>query len=467
MRARRAGHGLAVLAIWAALGCGSDRGATARGADEATGAGRQAPVGADVDGGADSRTLELDRVVGRALAVVSGLRELPAKKPVQGQLIERQAMLDYVRRQLKKEIPPAVLRASEELLYAFGTVSASFDYERNLLKMMGSQLAGYYDTDDETMYLAADLGEAERRATLSHELVHALQDQHYDLGALVEWKEDASDVQGAIHALAEGDATSAMMDELLSDRGLRAVDVPDKLLSAEARGSIELLPELADVPMILKRSLVAPYADGLELVHHLRRRGGWAAVDAVWKKPLGSTEQLLHPTKLEAREPPETVPIPAAGAQGPTKLAYHDVLGEQSLRILFEEWMPRAAAVSAASDWAGDRIAVYSDGGDRHAVAWRVRYDNERAALRGLEAFATGALRSGASDTTAARDAGLASRAGKVCRDRPEHGPFAAVRRARDVAVVLGPYRRRGQAVTGDGSCSVALVWAQVVAGQQ
>ena len=35
----------------------------------------------------------------------------------------------------------------------------------------GTQLAGYYDPDVETMYLAGDLAPAEQNATLAHELV--------------------------------------------------------------------------------------------------------------------------------------------------------------------------------------------------------------------------------------------------------------------------------------------------------
>ena len=73
-----------------------------------------------------------------------------------------------------------------------------------LVKLLGAQLAGFYDPDEDRMYLAADLGEAERLATLAHELVHALQDQHYQLGRRLKYREGASDQQAALHALAAG-----------------------------------------------------------------------------------------------------------------------------------------------------------------------------------------------------------------------------------------------------------------------
>ena len=62
------------------------------------------------------------------------------------------------------------------------------------------------------MYLASDLQDRAADATLAHELVHALQDQYYDLGPRLSYQPEANDRESAVQALAEGDATSAMMD---------------------------------------------------------------------------------------------------------------------------------------------------------------------------------------------------------------------------------------------------------------
>jgi len=424
--------------------------------------------------GAPRADAQANRVVQAALERVAKLRELAAVGPVRGKYVSRAEMVEYVRRQLRTEIPPEVVTASGELLFALDTVGERFDYEQSLLALMGSQLAGYYDPEDETMYLAEDLGGAERRATLAHELVHALQDQHYDLGALVKWHDDASDSQGAVHCLAEGDATSAMMDELLADRGMKAIDLSSSAFGLEARAMTELMPDIAEVPSILKRSIVAPYIDGIELVHFLRRRAGWAAVDAVWKNPPATTEQVLHPEKLLKREAAENVPIPPPPPGGPSKLTYHDVLGEQSIELLFEEWMPRAKAVAAATGWAGDRLGAYVEG-RRWAALWRIRYDDEAAAVRGLEAFARGLLRpeldtvasaSAARDFVPAATAEAEARPGRLCRERTQRGPFAVQRRGRDIAVVVGPYRRAESHAVSDGRCAQALAWAAAGLGQ-
>ncbi|MBK7578734.1 MAG: hypothetical protein IPI67_00895 [Myxococcales bacterium] len=428
------------------------------------------PLVEAVDAGVGaSPEAEADRIVAGALRVVERHRELAAKGPVKGHSISRAEMVAFVKKELATEVPPAIIGAETQMLFALGVVPASFDYEESLLELMGSQLAGFYDPKQKAMFLARDLPPAERSATLAHELVHALQDQHYDLEKRLKFREDSGDEQSAIHALAEGDATSAMLDHVLATRGLRAVDVSDEIISLEARGAIELSMESANVPGILKRSVVSPYIDGLSFVNWSRRRGGWASVDAIWRDLPSTTEQLLHPEKYVSREKAEPVPIPSAPPGGPTEVIYRDILGEQSVRILLEEWMPRRAAAESASDWAGDRVAVFRKE-NQYALAWHLRYDNEAAATRGLAAFARGVLRpAGArpAEYVSPDRAKAAAKAKHVCAERSAAGPIAAVLAGRDVALVAGPFAREGAGPKGLSKCAEATRWAGAVAKQR
>ncbi len=434
----------------------------ARSADPA----RPAPAVQDPDSAADM-------VVARALREVSRLRQLPPKGPVRGKLVSRAEMVAHVRRDMLSEVPPDAMAGQAEMLFALGTVPPDFDYERSLMELMTAQLAGFYEPKDKTMYLSADLAPSERKITLDHELVHALQDQYFGLGSLLEYRDDASDAQSAVHALAEGGATSAMLDAMLAPKGKRATDLPDGAVGIEARGSIELSPAAANVPDILKRSIVSAYVDGIRLVHWARRRGGWAAVDALWAHRPTTTEQLLHPAKLVAHEVGDSIAVPLPDPAGPSKVLYHDIEGEQSVRLVFEGWMPRGKAAKAASGWDGDRGAVFRDG-HRIAFAWHLRYDTREAAQRGLEAFARGVLAMARADRTGHPDAVFvgpkaahaAVKGGSVCRARRLAGPFAVVRSGRDVAVTAGPYLRNPAGPRSDGACAAALKWARAVVAQ-
>ena len=403
--------------------------------------------------------------ISRALELLGRVRQLPPKRPVKGEVIGRAEMVERVKRSLRDEVPADAVEAQAEMLFALGAVPADFDYEGSLLELVEDQLAGFYEPDDETMYLGEDLGETARWATLAHELVHALQDQYYDLGARVEYREDGTDEQSATHALAEGDATSAMFDVL---QGRPSTEIPESSLAWVFRGSAALSSG-GDVPDLLKRSLVSPYVDGLRLVQWARRRGGWDAVGAIWSRPPTSTEQVLHPEKWEANEPPRRVAVPP-GPSDEWELDYRDVMGEQSLRLVFEEWMPRFRAEAAASDWGGDHVAIYSKGSKR-AMAWRVVFDEEQAAHEAAVAFARGVLGAGRVGSVAGGFAATweegesALRKGVVCVERAERGPFAVLWSGLGVGVVGGPYdRQEGRPVLSAGTCSGVKQWLTRVA---
>lgn len=418
-----------------------------------------------------AKDAEAERTVARALKYVSALRELDALGPVNGRIISRDEMVQRVEHSLDTEIPPAVVSASGEILFALGTVPVSYDYRGGLLAVMRSELLGFYEPREKTMFLGGDLRGQDLDATLWHELVHALQDQHYGLGKMLTWSDDAGDWQGALHALAEGDATSAMLDALFADKGMRAPDLPDSMMDLQGALSAGTVLQ---VPPIVKRSVVAPYMDGLAFVNALRRRGGWAAVAAAWQRLPTSTEQILHLDKYDAQEPPDPLPALAASPSGPTPLAYSDVYGEETLRILFEEWMPARAAREAAGGWAGDRVSAFSDGA-LTSVAWHIRYDTDAAAVTALRAFARGALapedkpvddRGRLSEFVSASEAEHATRAGQLCRERHTRGPFAVLRQRRDLIVTLGPYRRSPEGAHSEGNCKAALSWAAALMTQ-
>ena len=400
-----------------------------------------------------------------ALDYVSQIRQLPAKSAVNGRLIGRSEIQQYISAQLDEEIPPDLLQATEALLYGLGTVDADFDYRASVIALMSSQLLGFYDPKQKTFFVGGDLGGEEADVTLWHELVHALQDQHYDLSKLTDWQPDLGDSQAAVHALAEGDATSAMLDAMLKPRGGSALELPEGLMSAQS----VLGSATSAAPPVLVRSLLAPYVDGLAFTNYLRRRGGFAAVDEAWRTPPVSTEQLLHPEKFLAHEAPMVVPLPPGPAHAPQlKERFHDVMGEQTVRLLLEEWLPARTAAEAASDWGGDRLSVFADDARKQwAVGWHVRFDSPASAERAFIAFARSLpMTERPRPTGTAPDSPAAAKRfrDKVCRPRHGQGAIALVRRGADLAVTAGPFERNPAQVAADPGCAAALAWAEKLA---
>lgn len=412
-----------------------------------------APRAAPTSDPPHGRRRTLDRGIASAITQVVRLRHLALEAPLKTQIVNRDALVRRALEELDVGFPAAVAAATSDIFYALGLVNSSFDYRRETAALLGHELGGLYVGRDRTLYVDAGLHGDEGRAALAHEIVHAIQDQHFGLDRFAAWHDDATDVESAAHAFAEGEATSVMFDAILERSGKTALDIADDEI-IEDIGSGESTND-ATQPGVLARSLVAPYVDGTLFVHRLRRAGGWAAVNSVWSRLPESTEQLLHADKWASREAPESVPIPLP-ADATSRVLYHDVLGEQGVRIVVAEWNTPTESALAASDWSGDRIAVFADG-DQRSVAWHIRYDSPDASARGFKAFTRSPnfSRGTALDLDDAR-----------CAERADRGLIAIVVAGRELTIVSGPLVR-GYAVVPSGRCDAAVARARAVAAQQ
>ena len=422
---------------------------------------------------------------GRAVSVDSELREVAAVRqlqslaPVTGRSISDDDLMRLLENSFRENMPERVLEGTGTALRALGVVPFDFQYEATILRLLRSDLAGLYDPDYKALFLRTQLRGDALRATLLHELVHALQDQHYNLGDLTRYRDDGGDRASAVSALAEGDATSAMFDGMLAAHGKTALDLPDDLL-AQQFASASALDE-GGAPPLIRRSLLAPYVDGLRFVQALRRRGGFSEVDRVWKNLPTSTEQILHLEKYDAHERsldvelPLPPPVMPGSSEQPWRAFFHDVFGEQSLRLVLEEWLPFPQAAAAAAGWGGDRIAVYEQGSGattETATAWVIQLDAGvepdllfAAVSAGVQAQrtpSTSMFPLAPPSPRGPHDRRPSLPDAQLCGQRDLGGPIAAGRQGRRLAIVAGPARPDGRNSTG---CAATLAWlARVLA---
>lgn len=399
-----------------------------------------------------------ERLIARMLKRVTRARGIDAKKGIPGVVLSRADLIARVKEHVAKEIPPEAIRNEGNVLKLFGFIPTRFDYEAAEFALLEAQLAGYYEPADGTMYMAADLGDADADATLAHELVHALQDQRWDLKARSRYRPGDGDRSSAVSALAEGDATSAMFDVMLAmaNKNVKASDLPDETFSEQIRESMNTGPT-AGSPHIMRSSLAAPYIYGTLFVNALRRRKGWDDVNRAWDDAPTTSEQILHVDKWDAREIAAPLSTPVATSLGAGwSVADADVYGELGVRLTFEEWMadPADAAIAAAG-WGGDR-GVLLQNGERVAFAWRIRFDDapgqsDAFAKRAFDAVAS-ALRKSASKTSITTPTFF-------CFERPDRGPFAIARSGKEIVFVAGPATIAAGTWSSAGTCSLAKTW--------
>lgn len=194
------------------------------------------------------------------------------------------------------------------------------------------KLAGWYEIDTARLVLVEGRGETFSRGALTHELLHALQDQNWNLLSLQQ-QALTTDQKRALEGLIEGEAMLAVAELLDYDF--------EQHTRFPATGPIERS----------RYEKIFNYGSGLKFVNWLRSKGGWAAVDQAWKNPPRSTAQVLHPDSYPIIE---TESIPFAPVEG--ELLEQDQLGEFELRwLLVKEETTRAMADQLASMLVRDR----------------------------------------------------------------------------------------------------------------
>ncbi len=462
MRLRASALGLVLGALAVAVAaCGGGGAAPARPVEmvpivaprTSSDAGAQASADPAKDGGAGDLVESDDpdiRAMLKKLAVVRGLKP---KKPVPGVELGRKDLIAKIRSKVEREIPPEAIRREGDVMKLHGFIPPEMDYLDETMKLLEAQLAGFYEPKDGTMYIAGDMDEMNSTATLAHELVHALQDQYWDLKSRSDYKPGESDKQTALACLAEGDATSVMTDVILRRMKMTALDQSDDDYDDQMRASMNVGAS-RKVPKAMRTSLVVPYVEGIKFVHALRRMGGFTMVDSAWRDPPTTTEQVMHIEKWRAHEAPLTVKVPTAAALGAGfVLDQEDTSGELGLRTAYEEWVSRRDAADIATGWGGDRGALYIRG-DEVASMTHVRYDQGARPVNKL--FET-------------LVAGLTDKLGKpaikrtdfVCFERKDTGPLAVRFSGDDLAVSAGPARRTLTTWSSAGRCAKAESWTR------
>lgn len=416
---------------------------------------RTAPIG-------ESREV---RLIARMLRRVEAARGLAVKKPVPGVLLNRPALIARVKSHVSRELPPEAIRNEGLALQLLGFVPTQFDYEAAEYQLLQDQLAGYYEPADGTMYMASNLGDDEAEATLAHELVHALQNQRWNLEERSKYRPGDGNRSEAVSALAEGDATSAMFDVMIAraaGASKTALDLPDEVFAEQIRAGMNQGPG-ANAPHVMRTSLAAPYIYGTIFIHALRRSGGWDAVNRAWDNPPTTSEQILHLDKWTAHEPPLHVGPPTFAVLGAGwQAADEDSEGEIGARIAFEEWIDPRTAAEASAGWGGDRGVLVMNG-DRAAFAWRLRFDAARTGERKDD----GAARAYAAVTRGLERSLGAAKSGdptSVCRERADRGPLAVSRAGNELVVVAGPASTDAAGWKSAGDCALAQKWIREIA---
>jgi len=324
---------------------------------------------------------ELRAEAARLFRELADLRGVAAPGPAPPLTIRtREERRRFVERELARKYSPARLEGERAALVAWGLVPAGFDLTAFITDLVVEQAAAYYDPVSKLILLASWLGPEEQKEALAHELVHALQDRQIDLETFLASPPGRSDETLARQALVEGEAVALTLELALRRQGQSLAALPDVAARQRAIATSATGPFLSRAPRFVRAMLTFPYAEGLGLVHQLRRRAPWSRLSTVYRDPPRSTAQILHPERyLDRRVDPLAVPLPdLADVLSGARRVIEDDAGEFGLREVLAEYVGSGAS-EAASGWRGDRYAIWEAAGVQSLVALSV-WESEAAA---------------------------------------------------------------------------------------
>ena len=258
------------------------------------------------------------------LLLAPALADAAAPPP---QMDEKTAALHKLVRQLEKDIARA-----RDLDFKDHVVFSVIVRPQNA----GPGIQGYYDVRKKALFVYDDVKDNYAKGVLVHEMVHALQDQHFGLSKLHAATYD-DDAELALAALIEGDAQFTTIEVLKNEQPFIS-----KMLDTRLEKSKNLQNAFL-------------YGVGARYVQELKKKGGWRAINSrfLFFAPT-STAEILHPGERIT----------------PLNLGPGKRYGEFGIVRLFHgSDATRADCVSAAAGWRGDRVIE-----DHGGTAWLVAF---------------------------------------------------------------------------------------------
>lgn len=165
------------------------------------------------------------------LEKVSKLRELPIKHPVKCILNSKSQVKDYIIKTISEEYPEEKLKYEGVIYEKLGFIASRSQYRDLIVKLYTDELAGLYDPKSKNFIMADWIPNEMQPVILTHELVHALVDQSYDLDKYMDVNL-TTDAQLSRAAVAEGDATFVMFRDSNGDNGVAPTLDPQSLVKS-------------------------------------------------------------------------------------------------------------------------------------------------------------------------------------------------------------------------------------------
>jgi hypothetical protein len=333
------------------------------------------------------------------------IRGLDFKQPVPVTVVDDAVAREHALKRLEIYYDEEMILGMQTAYILLSLLPEGTDVLEEFLAVLEEQAGGFYDPSEKAFFLLDDMPAGVAPMLASHELTHALEDQHFDIDARLRDALPDDDRAFAVSAVHEGSAMLVMSMYVLramSDGTLTQESLQEMAESEAARG--EKLSALAPA---LRRPFIATYVLGMSFL--LRGKPGSLLsgfptedVNECSREGPTSSEQILHPEKYwdpEQRDEPVAVaPFEARSVLGRRwERAAFGNLGEIVIGVMagaptpsgllgMSEPDPAAWTNAAAAGWGGDRWELWRRG-ERAVVLLASEWDTSEDAREFADAL--------------------------------------------------------------------------------
>lgn len=360
----------------------------------------------DIDAEEGLSPSQQEAVFSRAMARIQLLRGIRFEEDVEIEIVTRKTFRENFDDAWGE--PTAEQRqldnAQHEALFLVGPDRDVVDVRRN---NRGGVVLGFYQPNEKRLVIVSrnDPATLDDELTLAHELMHALQDQRFDLAS---FNGSTLDSVNARNGFVEGDATVV---ERAYERNCETGEW--ECVEVDTASGSRLPPDFHWGVYFLG---FFPYAEGPGFVEHHRADGGWAAVDPIYDDLPTASAEIINPEtyqsgaygravvedrndpmweRINAENGPDAATVGQAGLTSMfVYTAYHGdspgVIDRDEFRNEGSDGLdaesPYAYEIEYSSGWKADRLHAYRRGGES-AYVWNVTFEDAGNATTFLEGY--------------------------------------------------------------------------------
>jgi len=309
--------------------------------------------------------------VAQAVPMIEKAVGLTFKTPPRVETRSKEQVREFVTKQFTDSLAMHDIAGQEAAYKRLGMIPDTLKLKPFLTSLLEEQIVGYYDPHTKVLYVVDGAPKDMASMTITHELVHALQDQYISLDSVQKIRDD-NDRLSAAQSVFEGQAVYEQISIMLGGSNI-AINLPggwDRIREM-IRENQASMPIFAAAPKVIQETLIFPYLSGAEFYRNYKERKSGSII---YKDMPVSTEQIIHPAAFfGTRDNPTRVTL---GTLANATKVYENDLGEFETRLfLYQQLNDQNEAVRGASGWDGDRYAVVNTP-QGQGIVWLTVWDS-------------------------------------------------------------------------------------------